>query len=294
MNLICNKCGHSFKKKGFAQHFYNCNLTLELIKDIELKYKSGLSIHNLMKEYNLSKSKIYGILNRKKLIRTSSEAAKLAHKKYPDKFKHSDISKKKMRISRLNYMKKHPENTAWRKKNISYPEKIFFEKIKSINEFIIIREKSFFPYFADFTIENANVVIEIDGSQHELEERKKSDKLKDILIISNGYRVIRFRAIEVLENIDLVFRKLSKFISSGEIIKKSTYISLTEKKLLEKEKKEKEKNRLKEIKQILRIKDFNDLKNEKKMVVKLQKRWGISHTSVRRWILKNTGVGKLE
>ena len=45
-------------------------------------------------------------------IRSTSEANKLAHKKYPERFKHSEESKEKIRKIRLQYLKEHPENTA--------------------------------------------------------------------------------------------------------------------------------------------------------------------------------------
>lgn len=64
-----------------------------------------------MVKYNIkSRSYICKLLQGK--IRSMSEANKLAHQKYPEKFKHSEESREKIRQTRLEYLKEHPENTA--------------------------------------------------------------------------------------------------------------------------------------------------------------------------------------
>lgn len=45
-------------------------------------------------------------------IRSISEANKIAHEKHPERFKHTEESKVKLREIRLKYLKEHPENTA--------------------------------------------------------------------------------------------------------------------------------------------------------------------------------------
>ena len=45
-------------------------------------------------------------------IRTLSEANKVAYEKHPERFKHTEESKAKLREKRLKYLKEHPENTA--------------------------------------------------------------------------------------------------------------------------------------------------------------------------------------
>lgn len=125
--------------------------------------------------------------------------------------------KKIQREARLDFMKNNPEQTAWRTKNLSYPEKKFIKllgRYELDKKYSIIREKSFFPYFVDFAFEGVNVAIEIDGSQHELPERKKSDNKKDNLLILNGWRVFRITAKEILDKGDEVIERVIKFIDS--------------------------------------------------------------------------------
>ena len=159
-----------------------------------------LSLSEISKKYGI-KSKSYisqYILGDK--VRSSSEAVKLAHKKHPNKFKLSEETKDKIRKAHLRWMKEHPEQTAWRLKNMSYPEKCF-QKILEDNgldkKYLIYREYSVFPYFIDFAFINEKLAVEIDGSQHLEEDRKRRDKKKDALLLSKGWKVLRIAANEV-------------------------------------------------------------------------------------------------
>ena len=122
-----------------------------------------------------------------------------------------------MRISRLKYMKENPDKTAWRNKNMSYPEKCFLEKIKELKwdkKYQIVCEKSFYPFFIDFAFINEKIAIEIDGSQHLEDERKKSDEIKDKKLINDGWIVYRITAKKINEEIDIVFNDINKIIKN--------------------------------------------------------------------------------
>lgn len=122
-------------------------------------------------------------------MRSFSESGKIAHRKKPERYKHTKESKAKLRAARLKYMKEHPENTAWRRANISYPEKMFMKFLEEkgySSKYLIHREYSVFPYFIDFAFVEQKIAIEIDGSQHLLPERKAHDEKKDALLIEQG------------------------------------------------------------------------------------------------------------
>ena len=168
----------------------------QIIKDYSENY---LSIRELCKKYDIhTHIWLRKLLGNK--IRSLSEANKVCHLKHPESFKQSDEAKEKIRAARLKFMREHPEQTAWRKRNMSYPEKCF-KKILEDNgldkKYLIYREYSVFPYFIDFAFVNEKLAVEIDGSQHLQEDRKKKDEEKDKLLLSKGWRVLRIAANEV-------------------------------------------------------------------------------------------------
>jgi len=217
--MECKYCGREIKNKGaLTQHEKRCEYYSSIKGNVITAYKNGGNIKKLVKEFNIGSDKVVELLGEVKLER--SEAAKIAHKKYPDSFKHSDETKAKLRKIRLDYMKTHPEDTAWRKSNMSYPEKLFKNKIIELGwdkKYSIEREKSFFPYFVDFAFINEMVGVEIDGSQHLIEERIISDEKKDKLLNNLGWSVIRITAEEVKHNIDNVFNKISMLLSENGV-----------------------------------------------------------------------------
>lgn len=160
---------------------------------IKCYVEENLSIREIKDKLSIkSKTAIQKLIGDK--IRSNSEAIKLGHKKYPNSFLHTSETKDRLREKRLNYLKNHPECTAWRKKNMSYPEKMFIKYIldrELDKKYLIEREKSFFPYYVDFAFINIKVAVEIDGSQHLLPERKINDNNKDELLNSLGWKVIR-------------------------------------------------------------------------------------------------------
>ena len=184
------------KKVESYDNFFSAEEKEQIIKDY---VENTLSIREICKKYNIgSKMWVRKLLG--KNVRNFSEANKISHKKHPNNYKLSDEAKDKIRKARLKWMKEHPEKTAWRLKNMSYPEKCF-QKILEDNgldkKCLIYREYSVFPYFIDFAFMNEKVAVEIDGSQHLEEDRKRRDEKKDELLLSKGWKVLRIAAIEV-------------------------------------------------------------------------------------------------
>lgn len=211
----CEICNLTLTNKGnLFQHTKKCKKLFE-IKDeiINLYINENYSIKELRTKFKVQSGDIKNILGDK--IRTLSDAAKVAHKKYPEKYVHSDKTKKILSEKRLNFMKNNPEKTAWRLSNVSYPEKLFIEYIELIGfdkKFSIIREYPIFPYFIDFAFVNEMVAIEIDGSQHLLPERKERDNNKDRLLNELGWLVIRISEKEIKNNIQNVFEQIIPII----------------------------------------------------------------------------------
>jgi very-short-patch-repair endonuclease len=213
----CKICDRKLDNVGnLKQHIKKCE-KLSVIKDelIRLYVNESYSIKDLRKKFQVQSTDIKNILGDK--VRSLSDANKLAHKKYPENFKHTDESKKIMREKRLEFMKNNPEKTAWRLSNVSYPEKLCIEYIENNRldkKYSIVREYSVFPYFIDFAFVNEMVAVEIDGSQHLLPERKESDNKKDELLNELGWVVIRVSEKEIKTNIDEVFKQIGLLIKN--------------------------------------------------------------------------------
>lgn len=212
----CKICKRDLVNQGgLGQHIPKCE-RLHLIKDeiINLYVNENYSVRDLRNKFKLQSGDIKTVLGDK--IRSLSEANKLARKKYPENYKHSEETKKRLRNIRLEFMKNNPEKTAWRLSNVSYPEKLCIEYIEKNGldkKYSIVREYSVFPYFVDFAFVNQMVAIEIDGSQHLLPERKESDDKKDKLLNDLGWFVVRISENEIKNNIKEVFNKITSILN---------------------------------------------------------------------------------
>ena len=68
-------------------------------------------------------------------------------------------------------------------------------------------------YIVDFYCHKLKLVIEVDGSIHDLEEVLIEDKKKEQLLEKDGLKVIRFKNEEVLKNSEIVFEKINSLIT---------------------------------------------------------------------------------
>ncbi len=66
------------------------------------------------------------------------------------------------------------------------------------------RQAPFRAYILDFVEHAAQIVVELDGSQHGLADNRRRDAARDALLQHEGYKVLRFSNVEVIENLDSV------------------------------------------------------------------------------------------
>jgi very-short-patch-repair endonuclease len=64
------------------------------------------------------------------------------------------------------------------------------------------RQAPFRSYILDFVEHTRGLVIELDGAQHADIRHKLRDEIRDRTLTAEGYKVLRFSNLDVLENID--------------------------------------------------------------------------------------------
>lgn len=198
-------------------------------KEIQEHYDNNGTYRSIEKEFGINPSVVFKAIKRGDLItRSPSDASKLSRKKFPDSFKMSDETKKKISISRTKYLKENPDQVPYllnHSSKESYPEKYFTKVFK--NEKLEV-EKSYRIglYELDFAIVNKKIDIEVDGSQHKLDKKiVESDKRRTKLLESDGWDVIRIDWAEYQKQNrkekEEYIRKLISYIN-GLIIEKPT------------------------------------------------------------------------
>lgn len=270
------------------------------ICNTQLKGKIGLSRHL---KFNHNKKFVDYMIECENLEKPKCICGKYC--KYKDGVKFLSTCGNKICIKiiqkekRLKFMKENPEKTAWRKSGPSYPESLFIKELKKRKwnkKFLIIRERSVFPYFIDFAFENEKVAVEIDGSQHENEEQIKKDNKKDNLLLKEGWRVYRVTAKQINKNIKEVFDDLLKFIGQNKTKYKCNIIEYESKvkinlknlKLQRLKNKGLTDNQLKSSKKSRKVNRPNYTTLLKEVIengyVSTGKKYGVSDNSIRKWI----------
>ncbi len=76
------------------------------------------------------------------------------------------------------------------------------------------RQKTIGNYIVDFYCPSAKLVIEIDGSQHYLEEGAEKDKIRDKRLADLGLTVMRFSNRDVFTNIEGVLQRIHRHLEN--------------------------------------------------------------------------------
>ncbi|MDE2184148.1 MAG: DUF559 domain-containing protein [Alphaproteobacteria bacterium] len=91
-------------------------------------------------------------------------------------------------------------------------EKSLWWRLRELNRqgFHFRRQSPFRSYVLDFVEHNAHLVVELDGGQHNEPNHRLHDERRDEFLQSQGYRTLRFRNLEVLDNIDGVLERITE------------------------------------------------------------------------------------
>lgn len=69
------------------------------------------------------------------------------------------------------------------------------------------------PYIVDFVSLEKQLIIELDGGQHNSEDGKKKDKERTLWLKNNGYQLMRFWNNEVINDIDVVLQLIQNALT---------------------------------------------------------------------------------
>lgn len=101
------------------------------------------------------------------------------------------------------------ENAKALRKNMTDAERLLWFHLKEgIGGYKFRRQHPLGVYIADFYCHKLRLVIELDGSIHNLAKVKEADTIRQQWLEEKDYKVIRFSNKEVLENVNLVLQKI--------------------------------------------------------------------------------------
>ena len=141
-----------------------------------------------------------------------------------DCYRDSPVMKEIMHLSAkksVETMRKRGIDPRWPLRNVSsYPEKFWMNvlddnRIPYIREYKILHDGQS-NYYLDFLIEKGDhkIDLEIDGQQHELADRMRSDQIRDTYLNSLGYLVyrVKWNYIKSEKGLSEMQIKIKKFI----------------------------------------------------------------------------------
>lgn len=89
-------------------------------------------------------------------------------------------------------------------------EKLLWNKLRNrqILGIKFFRQYSIGPYIADFYSSEKRLVIELDGSQHTIEDKNRYDKERTSYLSYQDIKVIRFWNNDIMKNIEGVLERI--------------------------------------------------------------------------------------
>lgn len=79
-----------------------------------------------------------------------------------------------------------------------------FSGLKFKRQYLIL------PFIVDFYCHELNLIVEVDGDIHDLEEIKEKDIRREAFLKSKGYRIIRFTNERVFSDMNYVLEEIGK------------------------------------------------------------------------------------
>jgi very-short-patch-repair endonuclease len=114
----------------------------------------------------------------------------------------------------LSYNSKLKEAARYLRKNMTESERELWSRLrgKQLLGVQFYRQKPIGNFIVDFFAPKAKLVVEVDGSQHTVEDHRSRDKHRDEYLASRGIKVLRFNSREVLNRTDSVVNSIYRYI----------------------------------------------------------------------------------
>lgn len=199
----CKNCGGkiSYEQKRNLFCSSNCSATYNNKKRGNREDNTKEKISDSLKDYySKNKNKNYVEEYVEKVCENCGKIEKIRNTKRLKRIKYCSEECRKIGTSKnlSIMMKKRIEgglHKGWQSRNIlSYPEKFFIKVLTDHNLFDLCKVN--FPYggyFLDFYFENKKIDLEIDGKQHEQEDRIIHDIKRTNFLISENIKVYRIK-----------------------------------------------------------------------------------------------------
>jgi very-short-patch-repair endonuclease len=99
------------------------------------------------------------------------------------------------------------DNAQRLRRNATIAEHRLWYRLRSLYGMKFVRQEPIGPYIVDFVCRERRLIIEVDGGQHAESAR---DWVRDQWLRDHGYRVLRFRNNDVIENTDGVLEAIAE------------------------------------------------------------------------------------
>ena len=107
------------------------------------------------------------------------------------------------------------------RKRMTKAEEILWMHLKNgISGYKFRRQHPIATYIADFFCYRLKLIVEVDGSVHNISEVTSNDIIRQTDLENLSYTIIRFTNVEIFEQVDIVLYKISE--SVNKIIKNKT------------------------------------------------------------------------
>jgi very-short-patch-repair endonuclease len=98
--------------------------------------------------------------------------------------------------------------------NMTDAEQLLWSKVrrKQLNGYQFYRQRIVGEYIVDFYCPKANLIIELDGGQHYVEDMQLRDAERDHYLRAQGYQILRVSNRELFENLIGVLEKIYEYL----------------------------------------------------------------------------------